>query len=483
MAAASLSKTIQAQSETNDTSNLPLEVIQQRQIRHAQLQAESDELWRTKKRRRRIKGYAGLPADPPGPPRYNSETSLDEAKVYLNLDNKLYREIREAFQAICESEGVLRKTVAGPEKWNTLKQRLIKENQHLTNIFWGNNFQPRDKPADLRDIALDVICSDVTKRMRVITRQMSLIEAKTVMNINPEESRVIRQGFYDLLKAHHFRSKLAEGQEMWDTLKKQWIDQTPIVQDLLSKGPADPEFERKQKAVNLMCRDVMKRWREDQIKIDPSQKEDVGHGPGPGPAVPTPASSSIATRRSNSARMKGGSTARDPHPSTSFAVGSSSDFQIDPSLLLAAANDTSMLQDADALHQTTQNSTHDDVPTTFYTSQEARDHPATPPSQPIPAYFRLHPHSSLQTGPKIWLGTIRTGTVAEIKSQAVQGQHEAGVEVARIEGIVKDGLDVGQEISYPIDDEIELGGYLAHVAGGKVTFVVKLVSSADEEFP
>lgn len=55
---------------------------QQHQLERRQhFQERSDELRATNKRRRRTRGYGGLRADPPGPPRFPSETTLDESKV------------------------------------------------------------------------------------------------------------------------------------------------------------------------------------------------------------------------------------------------------------------------------------------------------------------------------------------------------------------------------------------------------------------
>ncbi|KAL9626526.1 MAG: hypothetical protein Q9164_007859, partial [Protoblastenia rupestris] len=63
------------------------QVLAKRKERFDKLQAESDQRWQEKKRRRRTRGWAGMPADPPGPPRFPSETTLDESKVFLSLDN------------------------------------------------------------------------------------------------------------------------------------------------------------------------------------------------------------------------------------------------------------------------------------------------------------------------------------------------------------------------------------------------------------
>lgn len=67
-----------------------------------------------RKRRRRTRGWAGRPADPPGPPRFPSETTIDEARVILGLDGEGYRAVRAGFQRICEEGGLVKKTLAGP---------------------------------------------------------------------------------------------------------------------------------------------------------------------------------------------------------------------------------------------------------------------------------------------------------------------------------------------------------------------------------
>jgi hypothetical protein len=89
------------------------EVLAKRQERLQKLQAESEERWAARKRRRRTRGWAGLPADPPGPPRFPSETTIDESKAFLSLDSHLYRDIRARFQRICEEADVIKKTIAG----------------------------------------------------------------------------------------------------------------------------------------------------------------------------------------------------------------------------------------------------------------------------------------------------------------------------------------------------------------------------------
>ncbi|KAK3172214.1 hypothetical protein Dsin_033055 [Dipteronia sinensis] len=81
--------------DASSDDNLPDDIVRKRKERHEQLQAESDKRWASKKRRRRTREYAGIAADPPGPPRFPSETTLAESMEYLNLDKKQYKDVRE----------------------------------------------------------------------------------------------------------------------------------------------------------------------------------------------------------------------------------------------------------------------------------------------------------------------------------------------------------------------------------------------------
>ncbi len=409
------------------------------------MQAESDERWAARKRRRRTRGWAGLPADPPGPPRFPSETTLDESKVILSLDNETYRNLRDEFQSICEENGVYKKTVAGPEKWQAVKDRLIRENPHLETVFW--NEQPHE--LERKHLALDVICLDVTKRMRTLERRMTIAEAKNVLAINPEQSRQVRNSFYATLKADHFTSKLEAGDGHWNELKQRWIAGSELLQGILAPGNADPQHATKVRAIEVLCRDVMKRLRDDQTKKDPSRKKQFNTGPGPGPARPRMSSQSTTASFVPTAPMVPSqvNTAPMPHPS---------ELQIDPSLLLAASDPSVAVGPHHHHHQ--------------YSAAAFLPTQYQPQPAPIPVFFRLNPHSQVQQGAKLWLGTLSSGSVAELRQLARKEYPSSAV--IRIDGVVKDPS--GNDLSYRIDHDDELDAYLAHTTGGKATFIVQL---------
>ncbi|OJD35386.1 clr5 domain [Diplodia corticola] len=459
------------------------ETLRKRKERMEKLQQESDERWRARKRRRRMRGWAGLPADPAGPPRFPSETTIDESKAYLSLDNELYRQLRDQFQTICEEEGVVKKTIAGPDKWQQVKDRLIAENDHLRTQFVD---EQGDKP-DQKSLSLDVICTDVTKRMRTMERRMTIADAKNIIGVNPEESRLIRRQFYEMLKSSHVNSKLETGPEHWQELKDKWITGSPVLQRMFTQDNQSPQHPKRLKALEVLCRDVMKRLRDDETKRDPSRKKHLANaGPGPGPAPPRVAQTPARTQRSQSAQDSPTKTPTayaptTPTPATSAAPGVNSagggDLQIDPSLLLAANDLAGQHQDSGVYHNQTMHQQQQGYSGVGHSGQQqqAREYNYTPAyadqaPTPIPVYFRLHPHSQIQSDPRIWLGALTSGTMEELRALATRVH--PGSSAVRIEGVVK-GQDF-REVNYPIDDNEELGGYLAHMSAGKVTFAVQL---------
>ncbi|KAL1958965.1 hypothetical protein VTO42DRAFT_3518 [Malbranchea cinnamomea] len=438
--------------QTRLSPELTPEVIARRKERLEKLQAESREKWATRKRRRRTRGWAGLPADPPGPPRFPSETTIDEAKQYLRLDNDTYREIRDHFQRICEEGGFLKKTVAGEEKWQAAKDRLVSECPHLQAVMWGNAVQLKEKA-----LALDVLCTDVTKRMRTQERRMTIAEAKNALGINPEESRQIRYAFYNILKADHFTSKLEAGEEHWNELKQRWIKGSELLQRILAAGEADPQHALKLRAVEVLCRDVMKRLRDDQAKRDPARKRSGQITTKKNKTYPTPSSAAFRNGISNLA-----SQALARAPMVASDIG---DMQIDPSLLQAAANDPAF-----GLHQvapaTTNAATAPSGTNSYGYVDPMLHHPNSALSGPIPIYLRIRPDSPVYHNSKMWLDKLSTRTVSELK-QLVLNKFKHAV-VARIDGIEK--AEDGQELLFLIEEDDQLDAYLTHMQGRQASF-------------
>jgi hypothetical protein len=462
------------------------EVLAKRQERLAKLQAESAERWATRKRRRRTRGWAGLPADPPGPPRFPSETTIDESKAFLSLDNRLYRDIRNRFQRICEEADIIKKTIAGPERWEAAKDRLIQESSHLQGIFWAN-----EDSQETKKLALDVICSDVTKRMRTLERRMTIAEAKNALSVNPEESRQLRNAFYQTLKADHFTSKLEAGEEHWKELKQSWIDGSDLLKNMLAPGNADPQHQLKVKAMEVLCRDVMKRLRDDQTKRDPTRKKKFDstftapdamsqfENSGDADAFqPIPHQNLVQTATRAQVQPQAAQTQPQPHPPRQSRQSQQhahahpqvmmdhGNMQIDPSLLLAAA-DPSLLNRG--MHNQFSEQQYADQQYAAQAAQAA--FPSAPTS--IAVYFRLHPTSDVQTNSRLWVSTLSSISLNELRQLA--SVKFPGTYAYHIEGIMKQPN--GQEAPLPIESDDELEAYLAGVGGVKPTFSVQLVNA------
>jgi hypothetical protein len=440
--------TAQPSIEHPSLSTLSPEVLEKRKERLERLQAESAERWAARKRRRRTRGWAGLPADPPGPPRFPSETTIDESKRYLSLDNSMYRQIRDHFQKICEEAGFIKKTVAGPERWQDAKNRLIRESPHLRSVFYVDPNSTDANQLEAKALALDVVCTDVTKRMRTLERRMTIAEAKNTLGINPEESRQIRNAFYNTLKADHFTSKLEAGDEHWRELKQRWIEGSDLLQRILAPGHADPEHATKVKAIEVLCRDVMKRLRDDQTKRDPSRKRSA------------PQQTHVRTTSSNNIDSSYGhgisTLASQALASAPMVASDIGEMQIDPSLLQAANNPSFA-----ASFQ--QNVAHS------FTYVDPLLGSAIPP---VPVYLRISPESHVHAASKTWVEKLTTRSLAELR-ELVSARYPASI-LTRIEGIEKDAS--GNEVSFLIDEDHELDAYLTHMQGKKASFLVRLNS-------
>lgn len=219
----------------------------------------------TRKRRRRARVvHDGLSTDTPGPSRFPSETTIDESRAILDLEAGLYRELRLRFARICEATGISKKTEAGPTQWEEVKGILIGDITHLQAVMWASQDN-----LDGKRLALDVICTDVTKRMRTAEHKMTIAEAKNVLEINPEESRTIRQEYVAILKDDNFSSKVEAGKEHWEELKMRWMANSAVLFRVLAARNSDPMLqERLDAAVEVMATDILKRLRDDQSRRD-----------------------------------------------------------------------------------------------------------------------------------------------------------------------------------------------------------------------
>ncbi|TKA33231.1 hypothetical protein B0A50_00784 [Salinomyces thailandicus] len=389
----------------------------------SQVQAHSDLALANRKRRRRIRGYGHLPADDPTlAPRYSSETTLDECKAYLQLTNDLYTQMRSDYEQICMDMGIERKkTVVQNGLWQTSKDRLIRENMHLSAML--HPFQP---DLDKKAVAVDVICADVTKRIRDSKKKFTVGGANNALGLNPTSSKEVRKQFYQILERDQYTTRLACGDEHWAELRQAWYDAVPMLQPVVLEG--EPY---KMKCVDILCRDATKRYNDDAVRRDPSRRQyqQSTYGPGPGSVkanrkkdTPNAATAPAPEKKKAAPKKRGKQAATAPDPN------------IDPAL--------------------------------------------APYPNPVPAYFRLSPESRLiGNHPRMWLGELTAPAMQAL--QAAAASKAGAATVTKVQGVISNGgpgangEEAPGEDLYQIDNDGELQVYL-EAAGEKSTFVVCL---------
>ncbi|KXX75631.1 hypothetical protein MMYC01_208172 [Madurella mycetomatis] len=485
-----------------------------REERKRRLAAENYEKWATKKRRRHTRPYAGLPADPLGvPPRFPSETTLSEAKEILQLDAASYKTVRDKFHTICLNAGVVKKTIAGPEKWEALKDQLVRESMHLRSVMWD----PIDM--DKKKLAIEIIACDVTKRIRTVNNSLSIAEAKSILGLNPEEGREVRASLYNILAEEKFTAKLEEGLDYFEALKQRWIAGSELLSNIASSEHTDPDYHRKMKAINMICRDATRRYRDDVFRLgkkpwDPKTAQEkqpkpktkvtrpAGQQTSPTSTVATqstpalvpsqtPAQASVQTlgeassqtpAQPASPRRRGrplGSKNRNkpvPHTPSRLVPAAVAESQVDQALMDAQLGANMLLTSE------TQNPFMDEQYVQGYTAaQQAPTYHQATASSAIAVFFRLRPESAAMFpgAPRQWICPLSSRSIAEVRTAAVE--KTPGAVCLSIEGIIKDGK--GGELPLPVSDEVELDTYLQHVQGhGAPTFNIHVVPGGPRQW-
>jgi len=494
---------VDAAARSLTTSNLAPEIRAKRQARQARLLAESEERLKAGTRRRRTKVWSGLPPDPVAPPRYPSELTMEECKRELGLDKQLYQELRDIFEGICRANNVVKKTSCGIDTWKGIKEELISRMSHLQSIFWGHGSATINQTQ--RPMALELICMDVTKKIRTVGTRVTISEAKNILGLTPQEARDARMAFDEILKEDHFVSKLEVPREHWDGLKAQWVERSSLLQRKLSGSIDDLDHATKLKCLESIAADVQKRHRDQQTKSDPAHLtksldqtrnphiSEAPHAVPSGAAVHSPTNSAVApfsanaptvspaTNMNNEYSSGNGAGAESAHlyrhsPFPAVSVpqdgmttlasqalasaahpsfidyGDMQGLQIDPSLLEAAA--------------LPQGSVHYDKSPHEFSTQDA-----------IPVYFRLSPLSSLEhiaSHPKVWLSTLSPPySMGFLRELALSKAGSRQASATKIEGVAPGNGDEGGT-KWSIDEDDELEAYLEMVGRGKATFIVEI---------
>lgn len=431
--------------------------------------------------------------------RFPSEMTIDEAREILGLDIASYRTVRCNFQQICLEDSVSRKTEAGPERWEGSKFRLIQSSTDLQQALWGGRGCQSEES---KQLALDVICTDVTKRMRMLETRLTLGQAKSILGVNPVESRELRSSLQGVLAESQFASKSDATPEQWEQLKHKWGEQSMTVQSILQNKEKDEDSKLKHRALDAVASDVMKRLRDHRsrggTKKPPSSISILGASnhrrPRSNLTSRSPPSqdrvdisddlpnntfddisevsqaSGIAFSPSSDAMtahlpisLQSQSSSISDNGQTPHVLGSNlpTAMQIDSpmssSLLLTPNNQSAFMNQSYVQQPYTQ-----DTPSTQVYQQ---------PTSACAVYLRLHPSSSFVANTTLWIATLNTQSLQELREAAVAKFH--GAVCVRVEGVIKDGK--GAELPLQIEQEQELSAYIAHLQGASPTFNVQLV--------
>lgn len=468
--------------EDNSTGSFAADLMEERRRK---MKAESQERWATKKRRRRTRQYAGMPADPPGPPRFRSETTVAESVVILGLDKKLYITVRNKFQAICETKHIMKKTLAGPEVWEAAKNKLVAAFPHLQRVMWiGNN-------PDRKQLALDVICCDVTKRMRAAgDRGLTLADAKSILGMNPDELRGVKATFYDMLENDGVTSKVLLGKRRWDELKQRWIDESEMLRTALARLYEPTDEEKRAKAVETLARDVMKRLRDNRRgRTNPRTKgkavtddtEDVIFD------EDSTAMTGDMDGSSDFATMLVADQSHRPRMPPSHLVDSQmqvgmqmpmDDSQLDAQLLLHSDAQTGFMDSHQQFMQTPapmpSMGPMPTAPSPYDGSQVAAYEMATSNTNMVPIYLRQMAHDHVGPVGDIWIAFLTSPSPSLHELRQIAAQKFPGSACFEVWGLVKvpvvDGLE--KYVPLMIHDDNHLAAHLAQE--GPPTFHVRL---------
>ncbi|RBR23478.1 uncharacterized protein FIESC28_03660 [Fusarium coffeatum] len=475
--------------------------------------------------------------------RFPSEMTLNESKAALSLDSTTYPQMRECFARICQEESIVKKTLAGPGRWDYVKNRLIHENQNLQQVLWISK-----DDHERRQLALDIICTDVTKRLRNQETKMTLLDAKNELGLNPEESHAVRAALHIVLSDAKFTCKSDGTPEQWEELKKQWLEKVALLKILpLALGGDDEQSRRKDRAIEIVARDVIKRKRDEKrAKVragETSQpKETTQRNVQNGNIQHETQGTQRAPTRNQTAHRREIQQEQGT-PSTYSSIPQGAEPQSSPSASPAVLDDGGMDSNMDTgyepisepanprIEYTTRQSAASsrpvqmqtqpsnmsntqgtlpqphrmlgsstttgvpmnnqygssmymgNQPQTNYMEQQYVQHQFSSPApstmfQPVPTvsasfavFLRLHPSSTYVTNTNLWISTMASQSIQELRQAAVT--KFPGAMCVRIEGIIKDAK--GNELPLQIQGDDELGAYFAHMQGGSPTFSVQLV--------
>lgn len=420
--------------------------------------------------------------------RFPSEMTIEEARLLLSLDNAQYRQLGSQFRKSCQQNGILKKTSVSSELWETLKSQLISDIPQLQRalVRFPDNLE-------MKTLALEIICSNITKRIRVATKKIGLPEAKNILGLNPNEARQMREALCEVLRDANCSSKSDVTAAEWKQLKRRWGEKCEAVQRAIDLSPDHADYNKTSRAIELLAKNVIAR-------IQQTQKQNGEYVPRrkqKEPTVPISQRSNVSSMSDASiSQVAGGDSVgllsntgpeSEPNYNTITSQNLQSRYGRTATGLPAAGSVLRTVGLTSASHAHVAVSGMPDLSATghqvppaiqgdsqqqFLFQAAATAFQNTQPMQvePVAAYFRLHHASGFPTVP-LWIATMNEPSVMEVR-KIVSDRHPDAF-CARIEGIVKGGM--GVELPLKIEDDEELRAYMSHLQGAAPTFRVQLV--------
>lgn len=430
--------------------------------------------------------------------RFPSQVSTSIAQERIGIDKPTYKTMRVVFKRICNDDGIIRKAEPGISVWEAAKVKLCSE---ILQLHIAMAPSADEEETRLKQISLDVICMDVAKGMRVSQATDTVTEVRNTLGINPEESRQIRSIFMEILEEANFGWKSNASPEQWAELNKLWASRSPLVaRSVASREGGQAGVSARTAALESIAMNGLRRYQDSKTKqttrgankasssstthapqlsttvtLDaemPSFGEDAGNLSFPDvvasqdPPRQTRRSTRATTNTMVSQPLAQSSQRRNPpkpaKPTRSnvpaaMTLASHVHHTIQPAM--SATNEQTFFMAAPAFPSTVYQQT-DPTSTLFYQTPTA-----------FAVYFRLHPSSSFASAASLWISTLRSSSVHDLRVAAAV--KFPGTMCLRVEGIVKDGN--GGEIPLQINQDDEMMAYMEHLQGSTPTFSVQLV--------
>lgn len=445
--------------------------------------------------------------------RFPSELTVEEARAVVGLSFEQYQDMVPLIKQLFETEAgeLTKKTEIGPEKWKAMKHQLISGTPRLREVMVGSEEDLEEKHR-----ALDIICSQIGKRLRISKGRMGLPEARTILGMDPEASRRCGAELFRIFLDIGFVKKSDLSPEEWDEITGLWADRCKEIKEALAVGPRNPDYARTSRALKTVAKSVMGRFQSEAKKMAPDtgksqlptvppgrrrtrpgdseaseesseseQQQDDGWGAEPisddadsdadpvanalnEPMVSHEPAQGPQTRQRRALQGSQGNVQANMHSQVQQPV----QFNEHAGSMRPAMNSHMTAPSAESYNSQYSNSQYYQQQSLVPQISLRQNHQHQQHTQrPMAAFMRLNPASSLMpTNSTLWVAAMQSASVAEVHRIAVQ--RYPGSQCSLIEGIVKDGF--GTELPLRIDQDVEMQAYLEHLQGAAPTFSVLL---------